>query len=157
MPYLYLKLLHIIAVIIFLGNIFTGLFWMHQAIKSTNLQIIAHTIRCVIKSDRFFTVPGVLFITAFGFWAAIQGHFPIIGTGWIFWSIILFSLSGVAFMWKVVPLQKKMERLTEAEFLNEKFDHKNFLKVYHTWEIWGAIALATPAAALVMMTLKIPS
>jgi uncharacterized membrane protein len=93
MTYSYLKLFHLIAVIIFLGNIFTGAFWMHIAIKTKDLKIIAHTMKGVIKSDRLFTIPGVIFITAGGFMTAIFGHIPILHTGWILWSLILFSIS----------------------------------------------------------------
>jgi hypothetical protein len=36
------------------------------------------------------------------------------------------------------------------------FNWANFKKVYLEWNIWGLIALLTPLAAFVMMTLKIP-
>ena len=156
MLYSHLKLLHLIAVIIFLGNIFTGLFWMHIAKKSKNLRIISHTIKGVIKSDNYFTIPGVVFVTSFGLFAAIYGHTPLLRTGWILWSLILFTISGIAFIWKVAPLQKKIRGLTSEQNSETDFDWAGFNKVYTEWEIWGLIALAAPVAALVMMTLKIP-
>ena len=48
----------------------------------------------VIRSDRLFTVPGVFLILASGFFAAIRGGFPILGTGWILWTLVLFGISG---------------------------------------------------------------
>ena len=156
MEYGYLKLLHVVAVIIFLGNVFTGLFWMHIAVKTRDLKIISHTIKGVIKSDNLFTIPGVVFITTFGLIAAIYGHFPLLHTGWILWSIILFSISGIVFAVKVSPLQKKIRQLTLNQETSTNFDWDTFQKEYLKWEIWGLIALLTPIAALVMMTLKIP-
>jgi uncharacterized membrane protein len=156
MFYLIIKLLHIIAVILFLGNIFTGLFWMRIAMKTKDWNIIAHTIKGVNQSDRLFTIPGVLLITAFGLWAAIKGHFPIIGTGWILWSIIFFSLSGIAFMCKVVPLQRKMEEITKDSSSDTSANRDSLIKMFREWEIWGAVALITPFIALVMMVLKRP-
>ncbi|MEX2233215.1 MAG: DUF2269 family protein [Cyclobacteriaceae bacterium] len=156
MEYTLLKLLHVVAVVIFLGNIFTGLFWMHIAVKSRDVRIISHTIKGVIKSDRLFTLPCVILITTFGFWAAIQGRIPILGTGWILWSLILFSISGIAFAVKVAPLQKKLDQLTFDKENSSDLDWEAFNNVYVKWEIWGAIALITPIAALVMMTLKLP-
>ena len=91
--YALLKLIHIIAVIIFLGNIITGLFWMRIANKTNNLHIISFTMKGIMISDKWFTIPGVFVITAGGFSAAIQGGLPLLRTGWIFWSIVLFSLS----------------------------------------------------------------
>ena len=154
MVYAFLKLLHIFAVIIFLGNIITGLFWMHIAVKSKDLKIISHSIKGVIKSDRLFTIPGVIFIILGGFMAAISGRLPLLHTGWIFWSIVLFSISGLAFAWKVAPLQKKIKNLTSNH--SGDFDWTFFKKVYSQWELWGLFSLLTPFAALVMMVLKLP-
>jgi len=157
MEYSHLKLLHIVAVIIFLGNVFTGLFWMHIAVKTQDLKIIAHTIKGVIKSDRIFTMPGVIFITTFGFIAAIYGRLPLLGTGWILWSIILFSISGISFAIKVAPLQKKILEMALRQENSNDFNWIDFKTLYLKWELWGAFALITPLGALVMMTLKIPT
>ena len=88
--------------------------------------------------------------------AAIYGHFPILRTGWIFWSIIMFSISGLAFAFKVAPLQNKIYHLILNKESSTDFNWANFRKVYLEWNIWGLIALLTPLAAFVMMTLKIP-
>lgn len=156
MSYSYLKLIHLVAVMIFLGNIIIGLFWMHIAVKTKDIKIISFTMKGIIKADRWFTIPGVIVITAGGFLAAIYGHLPILGTGWIFWSIIMFSISGLAFAFKVVPLQKSIYNLTLNKENSIDFDWANFSKLYVQWDIWGLIALLTPLAAFVMMTLKIP-
>ena len=156
MDYSYFKLIHLIAVILFLGNIITGLFWMHIAVKTKDLKIINFTMKGIIKADRYFTIPGVIIITAGGFLAAIYGHLPILKTGWILWSIIMFSISGLAFSFKLAPLQKKIYKLTLNNETATDFDWHNFNKVFFQWDLWGFIALVTPLAAFVMMTLKIP-
>src|SRR5688572_3347982 len=156
MSYGYLKLIHILAVMIFLGNIITGLFWMHLAVKTKDLKIMTFTMKGIRDADRYFTIPGVVLITVFGFSAAIFGHYPILHTGWIFWSIIMFSISGLAFGFKVAPLQKKIYHLTLNKESSKDFDWKYFNKVYLEWDIWGVIALVTPLAAFIMMTLKLP-
>ena len=156
MNYIYFKLIHIIAVMIFLGNIITGLFWIHMAVKTKDLKILTFTTKSIRIADRYFTIPGVIVITTFGLLAAIFGHFPILRTGWIFWSIIMFSISGLAFTIKVAPLQKKIFDLTLNMESSKDFDWKYLNKVYFEWVIWGFTALVTPLAAFVMMTLKIP-
>ena len=156
MDYTYLKLLHLFAVVLFLGNIITGLYWMRIAVKTKNLVIITHTMAGIIKSDRYFTIPGVIVITAAGIFAAIYGHFPLIRTGWIFWSLVMFSISGIAFGMKVAPLQKKILKLTVNVESSDEFDWANFHKAYLQWDIWGLIAFLTPLAAFVMMILKVP-
>jgi len=144
------------AVVIFLGNIITGLFWMRIAVKTRDLKIISFAMKGIIKADKYFTIPGVIIITSGGILAAIFGHFPIVGTGWIFWSVIMFSISGLVFGFKLAPLQKKIYRLSLNENTNTDFDWKYFDKLYFAWDIWGFIALITPLAAFAMMILKIP-
>ncbi|CAN5659484.1 hypothetical protein BH10BAC3_BH10BAC3_18590 [soil metagenome] len=156
MDYSYLKLIHIIAVMIFLGNIITGLFWMRIAVKTKDLKIITFTMKGIRDSDRYFTIPGVILITAGGLLAAIFGHFPILHTGWIFWSIVFFSISGLAFAFKVAPLQKEIYYLTLNKETSTDFNWKYFYKVYLEWDIWALVALLTPLTAFIMMTLKVP-
>ena len=144
------------AVIMFMGNIVTGLYWMRIAVGTNDLRIVNHTIKGIIKADRYFTIPGVVVITTFGILAAIQGQFPLLRTGWIFWSIVMFSISGIAFGFKVAPLQKKMLNMTLDWKASTNYDWAGFHKVHLAWDIWGAIAILTPLAALVMMTLKLP-
>ena len=112
MAYLFLKVIHVSAVVIFLGNIITGLFWMRYARRSGDLQLISHTMKGIIKSDRWFTIPGVVIILIGGFSSAIHANIPILRTGWIFWSIVLFTVSGLAFTWKLIPLQQQIYKMT---------------------------------------------
>ncbi|HSW54032.1 MAG TPA: DUF2269 family protein [Ignavibacteriaceae bacterium] len=104
--------MHIIFVIIFLGNITIGLFWKMFSEKTKDPEKISFAFKRIIKTDRYFTMPGVIGITLFGIGLAMHAKIPILGTGWILWSIILFIISGIAFMAKLVPLQKKLAALT---------------------------------------------
>ena len=151
MIYPILKLLHIIFVIAFLGNITVGLFWKYFAEKTKEPDKIAFAFRGIIKADRVFTMPGVIGIVIFGFGAAFQVPYPILSTGWIFWSIILFIISGIAFMAKIVPLQKKIAALAEDK---QNFNWEEYHKLAKAWEFWGFIALITPIAATVLMVVK---
>ena len=83
--YLILKAIHLLAVVAFLGNIVTGLFWMKFARKTNDIRIIHHSAAGIIASDKLFTIPGVIIITAGGFASALYGGIPLLRTGWIFW------------------------------------------------------------------------
>lgn len=152
--YLWLKLLHIAAVIAFLGNITTGLFWHAHAARTRDPRLLAHAVDGIIRSDRLFTVPGVVLIIVGGVAAAIVGGHPILGTGWILWSLILFAVSGMVFVFRVAPLQVRLRALAQAGVEQGSFDWAGYQRLAHTWERWGAIALLTPVAALVLMVLK---
>ena len=153
--YAWLKLIHVFAVVLFLGNIITGLYWMRKADKTNNSSIIAFTMKGIISSDRLFTIPGVIIITLGGFGAAIHGGIPLLKTGWIFWSIVLFSASGLIFSFKLAPLQKRIFQVTENG-ITGKFNNELYRESLRQWEIWGMLATITPLIALAMMVLKVP-
>lgn len=153
MGYLFWKLIHITAVIMFLGNIITGLFWAARAHKTKDLNLIASTFRSIISSDRYFTIPGVIGITFSGIVAAINGGFPILGTGWILWGIILFSISGIIFSIYVAPLQSKIYKFTSTAGISEN-EWKVYEKLYKQWEVWGLLATVTPIGAMIIMVIK---
>ncbi len=156
MVYNILKLFHIVAVLVFFGNIFTGFYWMHIAKNSGNLKIISHTIKGVIKSDRLFTIPCYTIVTAFGLFTAIYGNIPLIRSGWILWPILLFIFSGVLFAIRVEPALKKLLKLTINQDETVNFDWNSFIIVYKQWRFWGLLGLLILIITLVMMVLKIP-
>lgn len=156
MLYLALKTLHIVGVVMFLGNITTGIFWKEHADRTRDPRLIAHALAGIIASDRLFTVPGVLLILAAGIIAAIVGHIPLLGTGWVLWGIVLFTLSGIAFMGRVAPLQKRMLKLMRAGAENGNPDWAAYAKLSRAWALSGAVALLLPLMVLALMVFKPP-
>lgn len=153
MSYLTIKLLHIASVVIFLGNITTGLFWARLAHKTRDFKLIASTFDGIIRSDRLFTGPGVAGIVITGFIGAINAKLPILGTGWILWPIVLFSISGLVFAIWVAPLQRRILATALAADSSD-VAWQGYARKFKEWEIWGLVALLTPVAALVIMVLK---
>ena len=151
--YLALKLLHIAAVIVFLGNITTGLFWHAHAARTRDPKLLAHTMDGIIRSDRWFTLPGVVVIIAAGVYLAVYGHFPLLRTPWILWTLVLFAISGAVFGVRIAPLQRELRALAESG-TRGRFDYTHYRALALRWEVWGAIALLTPVAGLALMVLK---
>jgi uncharacterized membrane protein len=152
--YLIVKLLHIAGVIAFLGNIATGLFWHAHAARTRDPVLLGPVLDGIIRSDRIFTVPGVIAIVVTGFVAAILGDLPILRTGWIFWAIVLFSISGLIFALRVAPLQRQLRDLANAAVQSGAFDYAGYHARAIRWELWGGVALLAPLGALVLMVLK---
>lgn len=146
--YLVLKLLHLIAVVAFLGNIGIGVFWEAHTARTKDTRLIAHVMEGIIRSDRWFTNPGAILVVVFGLWAAIVGRHPILRTDWILGSIVLFTFSGAVFGLRLVPLQRKMLASARADDLAAYERHAR------PWKIWGAVALIAPLLAMVLMVLK---
>ena len=67
------------------------------------------------------------------------------------WGLALIVISAIAFMAKVVPLQKKMYALASDE---SKFNWEEYEKISRQWNIWGSIATLAPYVAVILMVLK---
>ncbi|MCL5029071.1 MAG: DUF2269 domain-containing protein [Bacteroidetes bacterium] len=149
--YLIWKLLHVLAAIIFLGNITIGAFWKFQADKSKDRSKIADTFKTLIKADRVFTMPSVTLLIIFGLGTAMQGNLSLVETPWILWGMIMVIISAIAFMSKVVPLQKKIVSLASNE---QKFKWEDYEALSKSWNLWGTVATVAPYIAIILMVLK---
>jgi uncharacterized membrane protein len=151
--YLALKLLHVSAVVMFLGNIVTGLFWHAHAARTRDPRLLHHAMDGIIRSDRWFTNPAAATIAVSGVLLALDAHLPILRTRWIAIGLALFILSGLVFATRVTPLQRQLRTLARAG-LEGTFDHPRYEALARRWELWGGIALLLPLIALALMVLK---
>ena len=154
MIYLSLKSLHIVGAILFLGNITTGIFWKAHADRSRDPRIIAHALDGILRSDRLFTIPGVIIILVAGFGAAIVAHLPLFRTAWVGAGIVLFTITGIIFMARVAPLQRQMRDLARSSSDPATFDWTRYEKLSRGWAMWGSIALLAPVIAAAIMVFK---
>ncbi len=153
MQYLLLKSLHVLSVVLFLGNIVTGVFWKFHGDRVGTLAARAQALDGVIHSDRWFTMPGVFAIIITGVWMALNAHLPLLGTKWILWSLILFGISGASFSVLVAPLQKKLLANVRAGIAGT-WNQAEYQKLSRSWELWGAVATLAPVIALFLMVTK---
>jgi uncharacterized membrane protein len=153
MQYTLLKSLHIISVLLFLGNIITGVFWKAHGDRTATLPARAQALDGIIRSDRLFTLPGVVLIIVTGVLLAMTLHLPILGTKWIAWALVLFGVSGVAFSVFVGPLQKKMLKNVQ-DGMAGTWNQPEYQALSNAWTRWGAIATAAPLVALFLMVMK---
>jgi uncharacterized membrane protein len=148
-----IKALHVLSVVLFLGNVITGVFWKLHADLTGDLRARAQALDGVIKSDRWFTVPGVLLIIATGVPLAIRMGFPILGTPWILWSLVLFGISGVVFGVFLGPIQQELLANARAG-LAGNWDQAQYARLSRTWILWGTVATGAPVGALFLMVMK---
>jgi uncharacterized membrane protein len=152
--YIALKILHVLAVVIFLGNLITGVLWKVHADQTKDPAIIRHTVAGLIRADRWFTIPGVALILIGGFGAALVGGLPLIRTRWILAGIVLVAISGLAYMARVVPLQRQMLEVARAGVDSGSLDFQRYAALTRSWNVWGTIALVAPLLALIAMIAK---
>lgn len=152
--YLLFKVVHILGVVAFLGNILTGLFWHGHAWRTGDPKLIAHTMSGIIRSDRVFTMPSVLVLIAAGVASAVIGRIPMLSTGWILWTLILFVGAGAVFGTRVAPLQRKMLELARAGETGAAFDRTQYSQLVRQWTLWGWIGFSLPLVGVALMVFK---
>ncbi|MHB1688508.1 MAG: DUF2269 family protein [Ignavibacteriaceae bacterium] len=145
------KLIHLLAAIIFIGNITFNFYWKIQAEKSHDRLKIAEAFKIIMQGGKLFIMPSVAILFIFGIGAAMQSDLSLIETSWILWGIILLIISAYAIMAKVIPIQKKIYSLALNE---EKFNFYEYLSLSKKWNFWQAVAVATPYIAVILMVLK---
>jgi uncharacterized membrane protein len=150
--YLALKLVHVVAVIIFVGNITVGVLWKALGDRTRDPAIIAYTMSGIIRADRVFTIPGIVLLVIAGVGTAQIGHLSILGTGWILWALVLFLISGIAFG----PLSRTQRELAATATAGKSgtMDWARYEALSNKWALWGTIALITPLLAVACMVLK---
>lgn len=151
--YLLMKTIHVLAVVLFLGNITIGAFWKTLGDRSGDPRIIAHTIDGIIRADRWFTIPGAALLVVFGFGAAGIGRISL-GSPWIVWGIVLVVISGLAFMIKLGPVQRRMLAVARVAADARSFDSAEYARLSRSWALWGTVATLAPIVAVVLMVFK---
>ncbi|HEX7046574.1 MAG TPA: DUF2269 family protein [Gammaproteobacteria bacterium] len=150
MLYLLLKTIHIAAVVLFVGNITTGVLWKVNADRSGDPRLMAHALNGLIRADRWFTQPGSTLILLTGVALAWIGGYSFFGTFWIWMGLALFAVSGIVFKVWIEPAQKRLLAVAQAE----NFDSAEYARVSRTWTIAGVIATVAPYIALALMVFK---
>jgi uncharacterized membrane protein len=151
--YLVLKLVHIAAVIAFVGNISIGVFWKQIADRTRDPRIIAHTMQGIMGADRVFTIPAIIVLVIAGVGTAQIGHIPILGTGWILWSLVLFIISGLA-VGPIARAQRQLRDLAAAAVAGAPMDWARYESLSKSWAGWGMLATVAPLIAVAFMVLK---
>lgn len=150
---LLLKLLHILGVILFVGNIITAALWKTRADASGDLRAIAYAQRGVLAADYVFTLPGVALILLTGFWMAGVSGRNILQTGWLFTALILLIVTVLIWLFELFPGQRQLIRLADEAVRTGQLDPL-FKGVTLRWTIFGILATLLPLVNVYLMVFK---
>ena len=154
MIYETLVLVHLVGVILFFGNL-TAAFLLTSHIKrSKNVAVIAHTFRLVNFGDRWLTPFSIVAMLGGGMAASVQAGIPVVGTGWIFWSLVAFGISGLVFTFRVLPLQIRIARIAEEGVSSNAIDWEHYRRILHGWKRAAHLATLAAIVAVVIMVFK---
>lgn len=151
--YLFLKSLHILGVILFLGNIIVTGWWKTMADKTKDIRIIAFAQRQVTLTDYVFTLGGVLLIIATGPVNALLHDMDIFTIKWLVWGNGLFIASGIIWAALLIPVQIKQAKMAK-QFSETQIIPQRYWQLSRIWLIFGTLATLLPLANLYWMVYK---
>ena len=151
--YLWLKMLHLLGVVLFLGNITITGWWKFMAVRTGNTQIIAFAQRQVTLTDFIFTGGGSALVLAGGWGNAALHGMDIFHTRWLSWGFWLFAASGLIWVFILIPIQIRQARMARIFGQNGEIPARYF-QLEQRWYFWGTLATLLPMVNLYWMVFK---
>ena len=151
--FLVLRLLHLLGVILFVGNIATAALWKARADATGDLHAIAFAQRGVMRADYVFTIPGAMLIIITGLWLADLSGRNILQTGWLLTALILLVISLLLWLSELLPLQRRMMRIADEAVQTGRLD-PIFKQLTVRWTISGILAAVLPLINVYLMVFK---
>ena len=144
--------LHILGVVLFLGNIIVTAVWKMLADRTRNPPVVAYAQRLVRITDIVFTGTGVVLIVVPG--QVLSGDYGgVFGPLWLTLGWSLFVASGVIWIGVLVPIQFMQERLARR-FADGGTIPDRYWTLGRYWAIFGTVATILPLFNLYLMVFK---
>lgn len=126
MPYLLLKLIHILSATIMIGTGLGSAFYLYFTYKKSSITTLREVLKLVILADAVFTAPSVIIQLITGIWLS-----EITGLTYSRWFWIVISVSFVVLiLWlRAAFIQVKLKKLI--------FNEDQLPEKFHYWmDIW---------------------
>ncbi len=145
--------LHILGVVLFLGNIVVTAVWKALADRTRNSAVVAYAQRLVTVTDIAFTATGVILIIVSGQVMADDFGGVFGGPAWLTIGWSLFIASGVIWVAALVPIEVMQTRLAKG-FRDAATIPDRYWRLSRLWAVFGAVATVLPLANLYFMVFK---
>lgn len=154
MTYVVFNTLHLVGVILLIGNVTVTFIWKLFADRTREPPIVAFAQRLVIWNDWAFTALGAGLIIVSGYGMAATTEMDLIAVDWLFWSQIWFYVAGLIWLLVLVPIQVLQARQARDFAESGKIPSAYWRLTFH-WNLWGVLATVLLLAPLYLMVAKI--
>ncbi len=151
--YLWMKALHLIGVIMFLGNIIITGWWKIMAGRTNNPVIIAFAQRQTASADLLFAGGGVLLMLIGGPGNVMHNHLDFLHIFWLKWGLWMFVVVGVIWGAILVPLQIAQSRMAR-QFAEGGEIPARYWKLERLWRTFSALATLLVLVSIYWMVFK---
>ncbi len=153
MAYDVLKILHLLGVVVLIGNVTVTSFWKVFADRTADPKIVAHAQKMVTITDWAFTASGIALLCIGGFGAAWVADIPAFSARWLVEAEILFGLSGAVWLTILLPIQWRQAKMARG-FAQGGTIPDAYWRNGRLWLIWGIVATVPLVAAIYVMVAK---
>ncbi len=150
--YLWLKTLHILGVVLFLGNIIVTGWWKNMADQTKNPQVIAFAQHQVTLTDFIFTAGGVAILLIAGV-LNVWLHDISLNTKWLVLGFLFFISSGLIWAFVLIPVQIKQAKMAN-DFAQTGVIPDEYWRYCKVWNVFGVLATLLPMINLYFMVFK---
>ena len=144
---------HVLGVVLFLGNIIVTAVWKVLADRTQSPPVVAYAQRLVTVTDIAFTATGAVLIFVSGQVMADDFGGVFSGPGWLTLGWSLFVASGVIWAAILVPIQVVQARLARS-FRDAQAIPERYWRLSTLWTVFGAVATVLPLVNLYLMIFK---
>lgn len=144
--------LHVLGVVIFIGNLVVTAVWKTFADRTREPHVVAYAQRLVTVTDVAFTATGAILITISGF-ALADDWGGVTGPTWLTVSFGLFALSALIWLTILIPVQLQQARLARVFGSGGEIPER-YWQLALRWYVFGALATLLPLTNIFLMALK---
>jgi uncharacterized membrane protein len=153
MSYDVFRLLHVLGVVLLVGNVTVTSIWKLYADGTGDPRVIAFAQRLVTITDWFFTFWGILLLIVGGYGAAWVAGLDPLRDDWLVWSEVMFGLAGAIWLFLLVPIQIRQARMARG-FAEGGAIPDAYRRLSRLWILWGSVATVPLVAATWIMLRK---
>lgn len=147
------KFLHILGVVLLIGNVTVTAVWKVFADRTGQAQTVAFAQRLVTLTDWSLTGAGIVLIMVGGYGMGLLADMDLVSVDWLVWGQALFILSGGIWLVVLVPIQSKQSRMAR-QFGPETVIPDVYWGLGRQWLWWGIAATVPLVGALAVMIVK---
>jgi len=145
--YWLMKIVHVLAVVVLLGNLLMAPFWRKRLAAVGGAQARATANRSVRVADLLFTLPGWVVVLATGIILIIYRGMH---GGWLHLSLLLFL--GWLVLWHVLVLRARKAMITQADEAAAGGPASAELAQYERqWQQWSYLSALLAVLILILM------
>jgi len=153
MAYETAKFIHIVGVMILVGNVTATAIWKFFGDRSGDAKIVSFAQRMVTVTDWSLTLWGVILTVVGGYSAAAIGQMNLLSDRWLVLGQILFLMSGLMWIAMLIPLQVRLARMAR-QFKDGGPISEEYAVASRAWFVVGVAATVPLIAAIWVMIAK---